>query len=138
MRQKTASAVKKILAGCLLASFLAGNAQANDCGSCQASAMSSFVVVGGTMSAVVASGTVIVESVEKVADGIIVVFKGASEAGKASLKFTGTVAGGLSLAAGTVVETVGMSTGTMLMVSGQALAFIPNQVGASLLHQSRV
>ncbi|HTD06175.1 hypothetical protein [Undibacterium sp.] len=138
MRQNPASIGKKILAACLLASCLAAHAQANDCGSCQASALSTFVVVGGSMSAVVASGAVVVDSVEKVADGIIVVFKGASDAGKASLKFTGTVAGGLSLAAGTVVETAAMSTGTMLMVSGQALAFIPNQVGASLLHQSRV
>ena len=129
---------KQVLAACLFASFIAGNAQANDCASCQASGLSAFVVVGGSMSVVAASGTVVVESVEKVADGVVIVFRGASEAGKASLKFTGTVLGGASLAAGTVVETVAMSTGTMLMVSGQALAFIPNQIGASLFHQSRV
>ncbi|WP_394779511.1 hypothetical protein [Undibacterium sp.] len=137
MKQLSALSGKSFVAALLLSSLLAGKAQAN-CLSCDASGFSAYVVVGGSMSLVAASGTIVVESVEKVADGVVIVFKGASQAGKASIKLTGAVAGGLSVAAGTVVETAAMSTGTMLIVSGKALAFIPNEIGSSLLHQSKV
>ncbi len=137
MKQLSALSGKAILSALLLSSLLTSNAQAN-CPSCDVSGLSAYVVVGGSIALVAGSGTLVVESVETVADGVVVVFKGASQAGKASIKFTGAVAGGLSVAAGTVVETAAMSTGTLLMVSGKALAFIPNEIGSSLLHQSRV
>jgi len=98
----------------------------------------SAVVVGGSLSMLVASGMVVVASVETVGEGIVVVLKGASEAGGASIRMSAKAAEGLSLAAGTVVSVVAMSTGHMLVLSGKAIAFIPNEVGKALLHHSKV
>ena len=44
----------------------------------------------------------------------------------------------LSLAAGAVVNVVALSTGHMLVMSGKAIAFIPNELGKALLHHSKV
>ena len=86
----------------------------------------------------VASGQVVVASVETVGEGIVIVLKGASEAGGASVQMSTQAAKGLSLAAGTVVNVVALSTGHMLVLSGKAIAFIPNELGKALLHHSKV
>lgn len=98
----------------------------------------SAVVVGGSLSMLVASGQVVVASVETVGEGIVIVLKGASDAGGASVQLSGQAARGLSLAAGTVVNVVALSTGHMLVMSGKAIAFIPNELGKALLHHSKV
>ena len=98
----------------------------------------SAVVVGGSRSMLVASGQVVVASVETVGEGIVIVLKGASEAGGASVQMSTQAAKGLSLAAGTVVNVVALSTGHMLVLSGKAIAFIPNELGKALLHHSKV
>ena len=98
----------------------------------------SAVVVGGTLSMLAGSGAVVVASVETVGEGMVVVLKGASEAGGASIRMSAKAAEGLSLAAGTVVSVVALSTGHMLVLSGKAIAFIPNEVGKALIHHSKV
>lgn len=98
----------------------------------------SAVVVGGSLSMLVASGQVVVASVETVGEGIVIVLKGASDAGGASIQLSGQAARGLSLAAGAVVNVVALSTGHMLVMSGKAIAFIPNELGKVLLHHSKV
>ena len=98
----------------------------------------SAIVVAGSLSMLVASGQVVVASVETVGEGIVVVLKGASEAGGASIRMSAKAAEGLSLAVGTMVSVVAMSTGHMLVLSGKAIAFIPNEVGKALLHHSKV
>lgn len=98
----------------------------------------SALVVGGSLSMLVASGQVIVASVEAVGEGIIIVLKGASEAGSASIQLSAQAAQGLSLAAGTVVSIIALSTGHVLVLAGKALAFIPNELGKALLHHSEV
>lgn len=98
----------------------------------------SAIVVAGSMSMLVASGQVVVASVEAVGEGIVIVLKGASEAGGASIQMSTQAAKGLSLAAGTVVNVVALSTGHMLVLSGKAIAFIPNELGKALLHHSKV
>lgn len=100
--------------------------------------MASGIVLLGSMSMLAASGMVVVEGVESVADGSVVVLKGASNAGAASIKLTGEAAKNLSLAAGTVVSVVAVSTGHALVLSGKIIAYIPNEIGKSLLHHSVV
>ena len=98
----------------------------------------SAIVVLGSLSVVAVSGTAVVESVKSVGDGLEIVVKGASNASTATIRLSGQAAHGLSLAAGTAVNVVAMSTGHMLVLSGKVIAFIPNEIGKSLLHQSRV
>ena len=42
------------------------------------------------------------------------------------------------LSAGTVVTVTALGTGLLLSAAGQALAFVPNAVGAALMHNERV
>jgi hypothetical protein len=76
--------------------------------------------------------------VETVADGVVVVLKGASDGVTVSVRLSGNAAQGLSTAVGTAVTVTAISTGYVLVMSGTALAFIPNEVGQALLHHSRV
>lgn len=95
-------------------------------------------VVYGSLSAVAASGTVIVESVEVTGDASMVVLAGASDATSATLRLSGNVVTGASLVAGASVGLVAVSTGYLLVSAGKVLAFIPNEIGRTLLHHTRV
>ncbi|WP_377701382.1 hypothetical protein [Pseudoduganella sp. UC29_71] len=96
------------------------------------------MVVLGSMSAVAASGYVVIASVETLADGSVIVLKGASDAATATVKLSAKAAEGLSRAVGQAVTVTAISTGYVLVMSGQAIAFIPNEVGQALIHHSRV
>lgn len=115
-------------------------AQANGNGQSElsnASAKLSGVVVGGSILTLAATGSVVVASVRTVGDGIEVVLASAADASRATVRLSGRLAAGVSLAAGTAVEVVTASTGYVLVASGKALAFLPNEAGKALLHHSR-
>ena len=46
--------------------------------------------------------------------------------------------GGVSVAAGTAVLATAFSAGWVLSVAGQAIAYIPNQIGKALLYYERL
>ncbi len=102
-----------------------------------ASANLSAVVVGGPVLSVVAAGSVVVASARMVGDGLELVLENVADASRATVRLSGKVAGGVSLAAGTTLEVVSATTGYVLVASGKALAFIPNEAGKALLHHSR-
>lgn len=99
-------------------------------------------VLIGSVSLAAASGTLVVESVEKTIDGTIIVLRGisngASEAGKFSVKVAGNASGAASVAVGQSVQVVAESVGYAVIASGEIIAFIPNEIGQSLMHHSRV
>ena len=94
-------------------------------------------VVLGSLVAVSVAGSVVVASVTAVGDGVEVVLEGAAKASRATVRLSGEAARGLSLAAGTVLQVVAMSTGQALVLSGKVIAFIPNEIGQALLHHAR-
>lgn len=102
-----------------------------------ASANLSGVVVGGSLLTLAATGSVVVASVRTVGDGIEVVLEGAADASRATVHLSSRAAAGVSLAAGTALEVVTASTGYVLVMSGKAIAFLPNEAGKALLHHSR-
>ena len=101
-------------------------------------AQGSATVVYGSLSAVAASGTIIVESVEVTGNASMVVLAGASDAASATLRLSGKAVKGASLVAGTSVGLVAISTGYLLVSAGKVLAFIPNEIGRALLHHTRL
>ena len=132
--------MKRILLAALLglacsASQAAGHAGQSELSN--ASANLSGVVVGGSILTLAATGSVVVASARTVGDGIEIVLEGAMDASRATVRLSGRAAAGLSLAAGTALEVVTASTGYVLVMSGKALAFIPNEAGKALLHHSR-
>jgi len=98
----------------------------------------SAVVVAGSVLTVFAGGSLVVESVEVVGEGVVVVLKAVGDGSKATVEFSGKALEGVSVAAGTAVSAVAMSAGHALVVSGKVIAFIPNEMGKALLHHSRV
>lgn len=79
-----------------------------------------------------------VVAIESTAKGTVWVLQRASDGVKVSVQFSGNVARGAALAAGTVVMVSVITTGAVLSAAGEAIAFIPNEVGASLIHNERV
>lgn len=101
-------------------------------------AQGSATVLYGSLSAVAASGAVVIESVQLAGDASMVVLAGASDAASATLRLSGKAIEGASLVAGASVVVLAVSTGYVLVAAGQVLAFVPNEIGRSLLHHSRV
>jgi len=66
------------------------------------------------------------------------VLERASDGARATLRFSGHVVGGVSAGIGAAILVTAVSTGWVLSAAGQAIAFIPNQIGASLLHNERL
>jgi len=134
--------MKRILFATLLAlgssATLAAGHQSGQSAVSNASANLSGVVVGGSILTVAAAGSVVVASVKTVGDGLEVVLENVADASRATVRLSGKVAGGVSLAAGTTLEVVSASTGYVLVMSGEAIAFLPNEAGKALLHHARV
>lgn len=124
-------------------SILSFVAQANDCPSCGNSnaseglSVGAGVVVLGSMSMLVGSGAIIVQSVETVADGVTVVIKGSAEVASVTLKLSGKAINSAALVSGTVLEATVVSTGYLLVSAGKAIAFIPNELGNGLIYHAK-
>jgi hypothetical protein len=128
---------------CLILCLACGTASAEQSASALSNASGliaegASTVVYGSLSAVAASGTVVVESVQVAGDASIVVLAGASDATRATLRLSGNVLQGASVVAGASVVVMAVSTGYVLVSAGKVIAFIPNEIGSALLHHSRV
>ncbi|MBI3285321.1 MAG: hypothetical protein HYZ65_10815 [Burkholderiales bacterium] len=118
-------------------------AQANDCPSCgisnasEAMSQGGGIVVLGSISLAAASGTLVVQSVEAVADGVTVVLKGSADAASVTVKLSAQALQKTALVSGTVLQATAVATGYLLVAAGKAIAFIPNEAGQALLHHAR-
>ena len=134
--------MKQLLATTLLcAATLTAQANSDTTNASDNASMASAIVLVGSMSVLAAAGEIVIDKVEDVADGSVLVLKstarGASQAATASIKLSRKAAQGLALAAGTVLDVVAVSTGHMLMLSGKAIAYVPNAAGNAILHHSK-
>jgi hypothetical protein len=85
-----------------------------------------------------AGGAFVVVSVSAVAEGTVWVLERASDGARMVLTFSGNVVGGASALAGATVVAVACSAGWVLSAAGQAIAFIPNEIGKALMYNERV
>lgn len=86
----------------------------------------------------VAGASVVVEAVESTAEGVSYVLKNVADGASAVVKVSGQAAGALSVGVGTVVETSAIGAGVILSTAGKVLAFIPNEIGKTLMHNERL
>ncbi|WP_300754544.1 hypothetical protein [Janthinobacterium sp.] len=132
--------VASILLGAITVAPLSQAANSDTHASDNAS-MASAIVLVGSMSVLAAAGNIIIDRIEDVADGSILVLKStaknASGASTASIKLSKQAVQGLSLAAGTAVDVMTVSTGHTLVLSGKVIAYIPNAAGNAMLHHSK-
>lgn len=132
--------MKHLLASALLCSItLAPLSQAanSDTHASDNASMASAIVLVGSMSVLAAAGNIVVDRVEEVADGSILMLKNASGTSTASIKLGKQALQGVSLAAGTAVDVMAVSTGHTLLLSGKVIAYIPNAAGNAMLHHSK-
>lgn len=95
-------------------------------------------IVAGSIAAVADSGEVVVKGVKTVGESTEVVLTKVADGASATVRLSGEAAKGLSTAVGQTVQATAMSTGYMLVASGKAIAFIPNEIGTALLHHTKV
>lgn len=127
------------------ASLTGAPAMAFDCGgSCNASNASAVmsegvgIVLSGSVSAVAASGQLIIETVEAGADTVTIVVKASGKAASATIKLSGKAIKKVGFVAGQAIEMSAITTGYFLVLSGKAVAFIPNEVGQALIDHKKV
>lgn len=131
--------LRKIALAALLASSLV-NAQAQSAVS-EASALSALPIAVSVVAPVMllsAGATLTVVAVQASAVGTVWVLERASDGARATLTLSGQAARALSVAGGTIVVVTAMSTGWVLSTASEAIAFIPNEIGAALLYNERV
>ena len=97
----------------------------------------SGLVVSGSAGVLAASGELIVIGVEQSARGASVVIKNAADASGEIVTLLLDGAAASTLAVGSALQASATGVGYVLVASGKAIAFIPNEIGQSLLHQSR-
>lgn len=79
-----------------------------------------------------------VVAVEASANGTVWVVERASDGVRETLHFSDQVLGGVSRGVGTAILCTAVSTGFVLSAAGQAIAFVPNEIGAALLYNERL
>lgn len=103
----------------------------------EASLNASGLVVAGTSALIVSGAQFTVSALEAAGESVVIVMRGASEAATVSVKASANVVGAASVVVGSTVQVVAESLGNALYAGGKLIAFIPNEVGRSLIHQSR-
>ena len=89
--------------------------------------------------ALAASGAVlVVKSVESTARGTLCVLERASDGARVSLEFAGRSFERTALSLGKSVHVSVIASGTVISVLGEAIAFVPNELGRALLHNERL
>ena len=127
---------RSMLATAVLAASLHGPAQAHANVS-DASVLSALpIAVSVAAPVMILSGGVMLTVVA--VEGTVWVLERASDGARASVTLSAAAAGGLSVAAGTAVVVTAFSTGWVLSTAGKAIAYIPNEIGAALLHNERL
>ena len=102
----------------------------------EASLAASGFVVAGSSELITGSAQLVVTSLQVAGESMVVVMRGVSDAATVSVRTSAQVAGAASLAVGSAVTVVSESLGHALYASGKLIAFIPNEIGRSLIHHS--
>ena len=109
--------------------------------------IASVVVVGGAASAVamalpvalsVTGAVLVIKSVEVSARGTLCVLERASDGVQVSIEIAARGAERTALVIGKTVQVAVIGVGAVLSIAGEAIAFVPNEIGRALLHNERV
>lgn len=130
-----------VIAAALLSLALLGAPARAHSEASEASALSMLpiaVSVAAPVMLLSAGAMLTVVAVEASAEGTVWVLERASDGVRVSVRFTGKVLAGAALSAGTAIAVTAIGSGYVLSAAGQAIAFVPNEIGASLLHNEQI
>jgi hypothetical protein len=95
-------------------------------------------VVAGSTVLLVGGSILTVYAIERAGQSVVLVLKKGSEVATVSVKASAELSGKASVAVGSSIQVAAEASGYALMASGKLIAFIPNEVGKSLVHHSTV
>jgi hypothetical protein len=98
-----------------------------------ASVLSGAVTAGAIGEVAQGSGRLVVIGLESAGNSTAMVLRDASGAAAGSARIVVDAVAAAGVAIGSMVEVAAESTGHVLLASGKAIAFIPNEIGMSLL-----
>lgn len=135
----------RLLSSALLTAAIVGTSTSclahNGPAASQASALSALpIAVSVAAPVVLLSGGVMLTAVaiQGSAQGAVWILESASDGARMSVTVASEIAAAASLAVGTVVTVSVIGSGWVLSAAGQAIAFIPNEIGKALLYNERV
>jgi hypothetical protein len=131
-------AFRRFACAALVAMAAAAQAQSEASGLSALSALPIAVSVAAPAAILSTGATLTVVSVAASADGAVWVLERASDGAQFTMRLSAQAVGGLSVAAGTALVVTAVSTGWVLSAASEAVAFIPNQIGAALLYNERI
>lgn len=79
-----------------------------------------------------------VVGVQASAEGTVWVLERAFDGARASIRFAGRATEASLVGAGTLLVVTALSTGWVLSAAGEAIAFVPNEIGKALLHSEQI
>ena len=86
----------------------------------------------------VAGASLVIKAVEASAVGTVYVLERVSDGAQASVEVVGKGIASTATAIGTSVKVSLISAGVVLSTAGEVIAFIPNEIGRALLHNTRL
>jgi len=86
----------------------------------------------------VGGASLVVKAVKASAVGTVYVLERVSDGAQASVEVVGKGASSIATAVGTSVKVSVISAGVVLSAAGEVIAFIPNEIGRALLHNTRL
>lgn len=95
-------------------------------------------VVFGSLSAIALGGAATVTALEAAGESTNVVLTNATTGAKASLRVASDGLRTSGIAVGSALEISVVATGTTISCAGKLVAFIPNELGRSLLHSAPI
>jgi hypothetical protein len=102
------------------------------------SALPVAISVATSVMVLSAGATLTIVAVQASATGTVWVLERASDGVRSSVKLSSQAAAGISMVAGNAVLVTAVSTGWVLSAASQVIAFVPNEIGAALLHNEKV
>ncbi len=102
------------------------------------SAVGSASIVAGSITAIVGTGELVVESIQWVAEGGRCVLKGSAKVGRVLILLPLKAGGAALLAVGQTVEVTASASGWLLTHAGEVIAYIPNELGRAMLFSEPV
>ncbi len=128
-----------IVAGALCVALAPAARAHADVSEASALSMLPLAVSVAAPSMLLAGGAVLtIVSVQASAAGTVWVLERASDGARATLHFSGHVAQGAALSVGGAVMVTALASGVVLSAAGNAIAFIPNEMGRALLFNERI
>jgi len=139
---KKENIMKKRLCYLLAATMLVGTVRAQgfsqslSAGS-NLSAQGSVRILEGSTQVLSGGAQMVIESVKWSGESAVLILRDAPHMAAITLEASVKWVGNTSLAAGESITVIAQSTGYLLTKAGEIIAFIPSEIGAALVHQSR-